>query len=544
MRLHVLGIFDNNSVNSGLIRKVCWLVLFLCALALPVVCAAQVLYGSITGVVTDPSKAAVPGAQVVELNVNTGTSQTANTDSSGLFRINDVLPGVYKITISASNFSSSVVEAVRVDANTVHRVDAELKLAAAQQSVTVTSEPPVLQTDKADVHGDLTSREVEDLPSAGSQGRNFQSLLQLIPGAGLTSETNSLAGNPERAMNINVNGQSNQGVNTRIDGAQDAYPWLPANVAYVPPSDAIEEVNVVTNSFDAEQGMAGGAAVNVQIKSGSNQFHGSADWFHTDQNFAALNYFSRPGQTINRNNQNQFGETFGGPIKKDKLFFFGDYERTTQRGKAGPDTRTLPTAQMAIGDFRNLPGNPIIYDPATGDAHGANKQQISCNGVLNVICPSRIDPAAAAMAKLLQPVIGQEFATANGLNNWTGSGTALFNRDSADFKINYVPTATTMVFGRYSFSKTLALDPPLLGAAIGDATNGGQLGNAPGLVQSVGLGATHTFTPSLLLDWNFGFTRQRLGSTFDLSSARGLNDFKIPGTNNAGAPGDPSLYYG
>src|SRR6202012_5801273 len=100
------------------------------------------------------------------------------------------------------------------------------------------------------------------------------------------------------------------------------------------------------------------------------------------------------------------------------------------------------------------------------------------------------------------------------------------------------------VFGRYSFSKTLVFDPRLLGAADGDATNGGQLGQAPGLVQSVGLGATHTFTANLLLDWNFGFTRQRLGSTFDLTSARGLNDLKIPGTNNAGALGDPTLYYG
>ena len=232
-------------------------------------------------------------------------------------------------------------------------------------------------------------------------------------------------------MNTNVNGQSNQGVNTRIDGVQDAYPWLPANVAYVPPSDAIQEVNIVTNSFDAEQGMAGGAAVNVQIKSGTNRFHGTADWFHTDQNFAALNYFQPSTTKKNRNNQNQFGGTFGGPIKKDKLFFFGDYERTTQRGKAGPDTRTLPTQAMASGDFTNLPGNPIIYDPATGDAHGVGKQQISCNGVLNVICPNRIDPASAALLQLPQPSIAQEVApNSQGLNNFFGSGTALFNRDT------------------------------------------------------------------------------------------------------------------
>jgi outer membrane receptor protein involved in Fe transport len=506
---------------------------------------AQVLYGSLTGNVTDPSKAGVPRAQVEALNVATGVSRQTTTDDGGVYRFEALQPGMYKVTVSAANFGQKAIDNIRVDANNVIRVDVELALAQQAVTVTVTEAAPLLQTDKADVHSDLTRREVNDLPSAGSQGRNFQALLQLIPGAGLTSETNSLAGNPERAMNTNVNGQSNQGVNTRIDGAQDAYPWLPANVAYVPPSDAIEEVNVVTNSFDAEQGMAGGAAVNVQIKSGTNQFHGTADWFHTDQNFAALNYFSRPGTTINRNNQNQFGGTFGGPIKKDKLFFFVDYERTTQRGKAGPDIRTLPTAQMATGDFRNLPGNPIIYDPATGDAHGVGKQQISCNGVLNVICPNRIDPASTALIQLLQPSIAKEVAPNNlGLNNFFGSGTALFNRDNADIKINYVPTQKSMVFGRYSFSRILVFDPPLLGDAGGDATNGGQLGNAPGLIQSVGLGATYAFTPNLLFDWNFGYTRQRLGATFDLGSPKGLDLLKIPGTNGAGVPASNYLYNG
>ncbi|HKW32695.1 MAG TPA: TonB-dependent receptor [Candidatus Acidoferrum sp.] len=507
--------------------------------------SAQVLYGSITGTVTDPSGAAVSGAKVEALDVGKGVAQETATDLNGIYRFGALLPGIYKVTVSIVGFETQVTPGVHVAGNEVARVDARLKIAAATQNVTVTAEAPLLQTDKADVHSDLTSREVDELPSAGSQGRNFQSLLQLIPGAGLTSETNSLAGNPERAMNTNVNGQSNQSVNTRIDGVQDAYPWLPANVAYVPPSDAIQEVNIVTNSFDAEQGMAGGAAVNVQIKSGTNKFHGSGDWFHTDQNFAALNYFSRPGTTINRNNQNQFGGTFGGPIKKDKLFFFGDYERTTQRGKAGPDTRTLPTPAMASGDFSNLPGNPVIYDPATGDAHGAGKQQISCNGVLNVICPNRIDPASAALLQLLQPSIAQEVGPNNlGLNNFFGSGTALFNRDNADIKINYVPTQKSMVWGRYSLSRILVFDPPLLGDAGGDATNGGQLGNAPGLIQSVGLGATYSFAPNLLFDWNFGYTRQRLGASFDLGSPKGLDLLKIPGTNGAGVPAANYLYNG
>jgi len=517
------------------------------AFARPGVAPAQVLYGSLTGTVTDPSGAAVVGAQVTALAVQTGISQTAVTDSSGIYRFTTLLPGSYKVTIAGQGFSKQETPDVLIRVNEIARVDASLRVEGSTQSVTVTTEAPILQTDNADVHTDITSRQIENLPIMGSQGANFQELLRTIPGTGLTAETNSLAGNPQRAINTNVNGMSNQGVNTRIDGAQDAYPWLPANVAYVPPADAIETVNVVTNSFDAEQGMAGGAAVNVQIKSGTNQFHGSAHEFHTDQNFAARNYFQTDPKIFpkkNRNNQNQFGGTIGGPIKRDKLFFFTDYERTTQRQLAGPDTRTLPTSAMANGDFSSLPGNPVIYDPRTGDQHGGGRQQVSCNGQVNVICPGRIDPAAQAMIKLLQPMIAKENATANDLNNFSGSGTALFNRDNLDAKINYVPGQKSTVFGRYSFSKTLVFDPPLLGAAIGDATNGGQLGNAPGLVQTVGLGLTHAFTAALLVDWNFGFTRQRLGSTFDLTSAKGLNDLNIPGTNNTGATGDPSLYYG
>jgi len=521
--------------------------LVLVCLAISSAAWGQVLYGTLTGNVTDPSGAVVPNVKVEALNTQTGVMRTATTDANGVYRFPDLQPGNYKVSISSAGFATVVLQNVGVTVNNVKRADAQLNVAQAQTVVEVNAQQQVLQTDKADVHTDLTAQQIDSLPIAGSQGRNFQTLLRIIPGAALPAETNSLAGNPQRSIFANVNGQSQTANNTRIDGAQDIYPWLPSNVAYVPPADAIETVNVVTNSFDAEQGQAGGAAMNVQVKSGTNSFHGTAHWFHFDQNFAARDYFQTNTTRFphkNRNNQNQFGGTFGGPIKKDKLFFFGDYERTTQRQLAGPDTRTLPTAAMATGDFRNLPGNPTIYDPATGDATGAGKQQISCNGVLNMICPNRIDPAASAMIKLLQPSIAKEFTTATLTNNFVGSSTALFNRDSADGKINYVVSDRTNVFGRYSFSKTLVFDPPLLGEAVGDATNGGQLGDAPGLVQSVGLGATHTFNPNMLLDWNFGFTRLRLGSTFDLTSAKGLNDLKIPGTNNAGTTGDPSLYYG
>ena len=529
----------------------------------------QVLYGSLTGTVTDASGALVSGARVTALEVRTGVTSQATTDSSGIYRFTTLLPGTYKVSIAAPSFSTQETPGVHIGANVVARVDAQLKVANTSQSVTVTTEAPLLQTDKSDVHTDLSSQQIQNLPTMGSQGRNFQSLLRTIPGAGLTAETNSQAGNPQRAINSNVNGQSNQGVNTRIDGAQDAYPWLPANVAYVPPAGAIEAVNVVTNSFDAEQGMAGGAAVNVQIKSGTNQLHGDVHEFHTDQHFQTRNYFqtdlTRFPKNLNANLQNQYGGILGGPIIKSRLFFFVDYERTTQSQKAGPVSRVLPTPAMATGDFsawlpavgstatyskapfvdcNTTPAPGCIYDPMTGDATGLNKQVVTCNGAQNVICSNRFDPAASAMIQLLQPKIAQEFSAPLGQNNFQGSGTAFSNRNNADFKVDYVPNQKSTVFGRYSFSKSFILDPPLLGAAIGDATNGGQLGNAPGLVQSVGLGATYSIHPNLLLDWNFGFTRQRLGSTFDLTSAKGLNDLKIPGTNNAGATGTASLYYG
>jgi Carboxypeptidase regulatory-like domain/TonB dependent receptor-like, beta-barrel len=532
--------------NAKWLPRAIWLAIALALLVCPWA-GAQSVYGSLTGTVTDPSGAAIAGAHVTATAVQTGVTQTAVTDSSGIYRFANLLPANYDVTVTATGFASQKTPDVSVVVNGIAQLNVQLEVGKASQTVTVSTAVPLLQTETAVVQTNITTRQIENLPIFGTEGANFQSLLREIPGSGLTSETNSTAGNPQRAINTNFNGQSYQAIDTRIDGVLDAYPYLPANVAYVPPPDAIQTMNVVTNSFTAQEGMAGGAAVNVEIKSGSNHFHGDAHEFHTDQNFQARNYFDTNPTLFphkNRFNQNEYGGAVGGPVLRNKLFFFFDFDRTTTRQLAGPDTRTLPTAAMAGGDFTGLPGSPIIYDPATGNAAGAGKIQISCNGVANMICPDRIDPAAATLIGLMKPLFSQESATSNGLLNWTGSGTALFNRNNSDSKVTWVLGPNTALWGRYSFSKTLVYDPPLLGAAIGDATNGGQLGNAPGLVQLVGIGATHSFTPNLLFDWNFGYTRQNLGSTFDLTSPRGIDQLKIPGTNNVGAPGDPALYYG
>lgn len=234
------------------------------------------LYGSLTGNITDPSGAPVPGAKVEALNVSTGVAQQTTTQSDGIYRFVELLPGTYKVRVSAPGFATVVADNVRVEVNSLKRVDAQLNVAQVQQRVTVTSELPLLETDRSDVHSNLTAAEVQNLPAISSEGSSFQALYKVIPGFTPPMESNSAGGNPQRAMTSNVNGQSTQGNNTTIDGVADAYPWLPNNIAYVPPTDAIETVNIETNSFDAEQGQAGGAVINVQIKSGTNQFHGDA----------------------------------------------------------------------------------------------------------------------------------------------------------------------------------------------------------------------------------------------------------------------------
>jgi len=195
--------------------SICVLLLMLIWL-LTMTVEAQVLYGTLTGNVTDKSGAAVAGARVEALNVETGVAQQTTSNNDGIYRFTALQPGNYKVSISAKGFNTSVNQSIPVVVNSVRRVDAVLAVAGTEQQVIVTAEAPLLQTDKADVHTDLTSVQVENLPTAGSQGRNFQSLLRVIPGAGLIAETNSLSGNPQRAINANVNGQSNQGVNTRI----------------------------------------------------------------------------------------------------------------------------------------------------------------------------------------------------------------------------------------------------------------------------------------------------------------------------------------
>jgi hypothetical protein len=504
-------------ISNQTVRRSIGSVLFVLACAaLAGPARAQVLYGSLVGGVQDSSGAVLPGATVTVTNRDTGLQRETTTDAAGSYAFRDLQPGVYELKVMLTGFKSFVRSDLTVALNTIGRADVRMEVGGTAETITVTAEA-LLQTERADVSTQLDTSQVTNLP-IGS-GRNFQQLYKLIPGASPPVELHSDAGNPQRSLGTNFNGVSRSNNNTRLDGATVSYPWLPHIMAYVPPAEAVETVNIVTNSFDAEQGMAGGAAVSVAIKSGTNDFHGTGQWFHTNSALRARNYFF-VGDDIPKNILNQYGGTFGGPIRRNRFFFFANWERTSRRQNASA-FRTIPTEAMRRGDFSGT--GALIYDPATGNADGSGRQLFPDNR----IPASRIEPIALRMLELLPSPNLDAFPS-----NYFASGTYEFDRDNVDVKVNYNPAAQASLFARYSISPSDIFDPPSLGAAGGDALAGGQPGRAPGRVQSAAIGGTYTVRSNLLIDANIGFTRQRLGAeNVDIDQNYGLDVLGIPGTN-------------
>ena len=304
------------------------LVLMFLAL-MPQTGSAQVLYGSLTGRVTDLQGAVVPGATVSLTHRETNQTRQAVTDAGGGYDFATVAAGTYTVKISKSGFKSVTKENVAVTLNTITRADISVEVGQVSETVIVTADAAPIKTDRAEVSAELTSRPLSELPVP--LGRNYQQLFKTLPGFTPPEDAHSVPSNPSRSMVFNVNGSSRSSNNTRIDGVTSTNIWLPHVTAYIPALEAIETVNVVTNSFDAEQGLAGGAAINVQIKSGTNDFHGAAFEYHSNQHLKARDYFRPPQNEKGKFIQNQYGGTLGGPIIKDKLFFFVSYEGTKNR---------------------------------------------------------------------------------------------------------------------------------------------------------------------------------------------------------------------
>jgi hypothetical protein len=566
------------------VRSRLCLGLLICLLALfaGVEAQGQVLYGTLTGTVQDKSGALVPNSPVTLTSNETGEVRTAMTSSTGAYTFGNLLPGAYTVEIKpTANFGGYKQTSIAVEVNREDRVDITLPAATVNQEVIVSAAAPMLQTDTADVNHEISQTEISELPITSSQGRNFQSLYTLIPGFAAVGEQNSTASNPSRAESANVNGLTDTGVSTRIDGAVNIYGWLAYLVAYVPPADAIQSVNIVTNAFNAEQGMAGGAAVNVTIKGGQHDFHGSVWEYYQDAAINARAYTAtqaslisvlNPTGSVPKNVFDEFGASIGGPVYiphlmtgRNKLFFFDDFERTTRR-QLITGTETVPTTGMLGGDFSAT--GYTLYDPQPGGVVQTNANcpatvpNCTTDGYLNAVVnpatglpirptfaseygtnaipASRQSSAAMKMLALLQPISSTITNPnyANQLaNDYNGTGTLAYNRNTNDAKITYVPNDKTTVFGRYSVEPFTVLDPQGLGAAGGPTFDGGQPGAAHGRIQNVGIGMSRIIKNNLVVDADGGYTRQNTGaqSVVDVADGDfGLSVLNIPGTNGVG----------
>jgi hypothetical protein len=489
---------------------------------------AQVLYGAVTGNVTDSAGAVISGAKVSALESATGIAQDTVADGAGVYRFAELLPGTWRITVSALGFAGTETDNVVVAANNVVRVDMKLNVAAANVTVSVTTAPPQLQTETADTAYNIGEQQLAQLPTVSTTGRSFQALYRLVPGSTPPQEQNSQASNPQRSMASNQNGVSNSASATRIDGAIDQYPYLPVNVVYVPPTDAIDTVNLVTSAFNAEQGIAGGAAINVILKSGTNQFHGSVFEYNSITQFNARGFFQTAAALprLPKYVFNQYGGSVGGPIIKNKLFFFADWE-STHLIKAVSGITSVPTAALRAGNFSGT--GTTIYDPTTGNSTGQGKTPFANQTAIPV------STVAATMLKNL-PLPNYGAAGAQ-LNNYFGAADQTLTRNNIDAKIDYNINQSNILYGHYSVSPSTVIDPQMFGENPGGGTwDGGQPGTGPGLVQMAVINGTHTFTPHLLLDGDFGFTRLRVGAQApDLALGDyGTNVLGIPGTNYNG----------
>jgi hypothetical protein len=494
---------------------------------------AQVLYGTLTGNVTDASGAVVAGASVIITHKETGQSREGVTDASGSYDFPTVLAGTYAVRVTKQGFKTVSKDNIKVTLNNVTRADLQVEVGQVSETVIITAEAAQLKTDRAEVSAELTERPLRDLPVP--LGRNYQNLFKTLPGFTPPEDAHSVPSNPSRSLVFNVNGSSRSSNNTRNDGISSTNIWLPHVTAYVPALEAIETVNVVTNSFDAEQGLAGGAAINVQIKSGTNNFHGSAFEYHSDQALKARDYFRPPQNAKGKFIQNQYGGTLGGPIIKNKLFFFGSYEGTKNRQNDSLIV-TVPTAALRTGDFRNLvdsSNRPVnIYDPLTGAANGTGRDIISCNGVQNVICADRISP----IIKKILPLIPQPNLPGQ-TNNYFASAGFLFDRWTVDSKVNWNVNSKLNVWGRYSVLNFFTVNETVFGKELqGRAINSSNPGTGQGKTHSFSFAGVYTFTPNFIVDANFGFFRQNTDvAQSDLAEKRGLDFLGIPGTNGSRA---------
>src|SRR6266516_394751 len=356
---------------------------------------AQAVYGSISGAIKDSSGAVVPGATITVTSVGRKTSDTVISNESGLYSKERLLPGNYEVRVEMPGFKASVIPSVVVNVDTNTKVDISLEIGQVSDTVTVTAtEGQLLKTDRADVATSFTERQVTELPILD---RNFTKFILLTPGTQQLQWQHAASENPQGSTQTMVNGQHFSGTGYQLDGTENRDPVL-GIIVVNPNFEAIAETKITSQNYDAEFGQATAGVVSVQTKSGTNNLHGSAFEFHQDDRTQSANPFTQTqpdpltGRLIPKTNRNQFGGSFGGPIQKDRIFLFGDYQGT-RSDVGGSQLLTVPTALARGGNFSEYGVN--VYDPLTGVP--ANRTQFAGN----VIPTARLSPQALALLKLI-----------------------------------------------------------------------------------------------------------------------------------------------
>ncbi len=500
---------------------------FLC-LASSVLLVAQAVNGTLLGTVSDPKGATVGSAKVTAVQVETGATRETATNESGNYTMPDLPPGTYSVTIAAPGFKKETRENIALLNNTSTRIDVDLVTGSISETVLVTTAPALLQTDRADISTKIERQQVADLPLGTN--RNFQSLLNLVPGTTPATFQHSQFFNAQSALQTQANGIPRMGNLYQIEGIDDDERTGLLQII-IPPAEAIQTVDISTNNFEAELGRAIGAVTNVTLKSGSNAFHGSAFEFIQNNAVNARSYFGGP---LGHLSYNYFGGSIGGPVIKDKLFFFGDYLRTSDHENIAntftlpPPAYYTPNAQGFIdlsGPLTSSSGQ--VYDPATGNPDGSNRTPFANNQ----IPIGRVNPVSLALLKLLPQPNRDQSNVAAPTNNYFTNLPFTKGTDSYDVKVDYTLNEKNHLSGRYSWQRVLTFQAPAFGPFAGGPAGGGFQGTGNQHAYSTGLNYDHVFSPTLFTEVRFGVAHLLNNSQPSDYGSNDATTIGIPGVN-------------
>ena len=483
-------------------RRSFLLLLFLFLVVLGEVAYAQVDQGSIAITVVDPTGSVVPNASVKVNDQETGFTLEGTTTQQGEFVFSPLKIGTYSVTVTAPGFSTLTQTGLNLHVN--ERLAARLELRVGQQTENVnvsSSESPLLQTEQSSTAQVLTSQVINDTPL---NGRNYVFIAQLTAGVDQSNGSRGLGGG-----DFSANGQRPEQNNFILDGVDNntsAVDFLNgASFVVKPPPDALAEFKVQTSTYDAEFGHSAGAVVNASIKSGTNQLHGNLWEYLRNDALDATSLFTT-GNAEYR--QNQFGATIGGPIVRNKLFFFGDSEanRVVYGAPNGPfgSPMSVPTQLMRQGNFTELL-NPsltgatapiVLYQPGSGGA-----TPLSCNGQQNVFCPGQMDELAQKLLNLFPAPNANDGKT---YDNFTTIRHVLDNTVQWDGRLDWNISSKDQAFVRVSYSNERGENPSPLGPIL----DGGFYADTGSLInkgENFAFSETHSFTPTLVNEFRLGF---------------------------------------